>query len=76
MESVDISKKKLFVFCRKKVIRRIGRLNPLTNTRAMLKLNPYSAVLKRQAILSAQKRKLARNQEIAKKRGVSTCIFV
>lgn len=40
----------------KKVVRRVRRLNPLVNTRALLRLNPYAAVLKRQAILSAQKR--------------------
>lgn len=61
----------LFLISRKKVIRRVRRLNPLTNTRAMLKLNPYAAVVKRQAILSAQKRRLARFEELAKKRGVS-----
>lgn len=62
----------VFVFCvfRKKVVRRVRRLNPLTNTRAMLRLNPYAAVVKRQAILAAQKRKLAREEELAKKRGV------
>lgn len=57
-------------FYRKKVVRRVRRLNPLTNTRAMLRLNPYAAVLKRQAILQAEKRKLAREEELAKKRGV------
>lgn len=61
-------------FFRKKVVRRVRRLNPLTNTRAMLRLNPYAAVLKRQAILAAEKRKLAREEELAKKRGVS-CFF-
>lgn len=60
----------LFVFSRKKVIRRVRRFNPVTNTKAMLRLNPYAAVLKRQAILSAQKRKLSRDEELAKKRGV------
>lgn len=61
----------LLSFSRKKVVRRVRRLNPLTNTKAMLKLNPYAAVLKRQAILSAQKRKIARDAELAEKRGVS-----
>nr|QGW51997.1 ribosomal protein 4 [Henosepilachna vigintioctomaculata] len=54
----------------KKVVRRVRRLNPLTNTKAMLRLNPYAAVLKRQAILSAQKRQLQRAEILAKKRGV------
>lgn len=47
------------------------RLNPLANTRAMLKLNPYAAVLKREAILTAKKRQLLRDEALAKKRGVS-----
>ncbi|KAJ8913549.1 hypothetical protein NQ315_017100 [Exocentrus adspersus] len=55
----------------KKVVRRVRRLNPLTNTRAMLKLNPYAAVLKRQAILSAQKRQLLKDEQLAKKRGIT-----
>jgi len=55
----------------KKVIRRVRRLNPLTNTRAMLKLNPYAAVLKRQVILATQKRSLAREETLAKKRGIT-----
>lgn len=64
----------LFLFNRKKVIRRVRRKNPLTNTRALLRLNPYAAVLKRHAILSAEKRQNAREEVIAKKRGVSTPI--
>lgn len=66
----------LFFVCRKKVVRRVRRLNPLTNTRALLRLNPYAAVLKRQAILTAEKRKLAREQELAKKRGVSFLLSI
>lgn len=61
----------LFRLHRKKVVRRVRRLNPLTNAKALLRLNPYAAVLKRQAILSAQKRSLAREELLAKKRGVS-----
>lgn len=55
---------------RKKVVRRVKKLNPLTNTRAMLRLNPYAAVLKRAAILTAQKRQRERTVLLAKKRGV------
>ncbi|XP_066255305.1 large ribosomal subunit protein uL4 [Euwallacea similis] len=55
----------------KKVIRRVRRLNPLTNTKALIRLNPYAAVLKRQAILAGQKRSLAREELLAKKRGVT-----
>lgn len=42
---------------KKKVFRRVRRLNPLVNKRALVRLNPYAAVLKRRAILSAEKRK-------------------
>ncbi|XP_056630518.1 60S ribosomal protein L4 [Diorhabda carinulata] len=55
----------------KKVVRRVRRLNPLKNTKAMLKLNPYAAVLKREAILKNQKRQLAREEALAKKRGIT-----
>ncbi|XP_022899892.1 large ribosomal subunit protein uL4 [Onthophagus taurus] len=55
----------------KKIVRAVRRLNPLTNARAMLRLNPYAAVLKRQAILSEQKRKFARQEAVAKKRGIT-----
>lgn len=52
-------------------MRRVRRLNPLSNTKALLRLNPYAAVLKRQAILTAQRRQLLRDEQLAKKRGVS-----
>lgn len=58
-------------YCRKNVLRRVRRLNPLTNSRALLRLNPYAAVMKRQAILTNQKRKNERDVLIAQKRGVS-----
>lgn len=64
-----------FIFNRKKVVRRVRRLNALTNTRAMLRLNPYAAVLKRQAILATQKRQFQRDEALAKARGVSS-IFI
>lgn len=51
------------------------KLNPLTNTRAMLRLNPYAAVLKRAAILTAQKRQNAKDLLLAEKRGVSITIY-
>lgn len=53
------------------MVRRVRRLNPLANTRALLKLNPYAAVLKREAILAAKKRQLLRDEALAKRRGVS-----
>jgi large subunit ribosomal protein L4e len=60
------------LYCRKKVVRRMRRLNPLCNTRTLLRLNPYAAVLKREAILSPQKRQMGRDEMLAKKRKVST----
>ncbi|XP_015110845.1 60S ribosomal protein L4 [Diachasma alloeum] len=55
---------------RKQVVRSVKKLNPLSNTRAMLKLNPYAAVLKRSAILTARRRQRERELAIAAKRGV------
>ncbi|KAH9641066.1 hypothetical protein HF086_006346 [Spodoptera exigua] len=40
----------------KRVVRATRKLNPLTNSKAMLRLNPYSAVLRRKAILDQQRR--------------------
>ncbi|KAL1460888.1 hypothetical protein WDU94_012825, partial [Cyamophila willieti] len=52
-------------------VRRAKRkLNPLTNKRMMLKLNPYAQVQIRSAIISEEKRKLKREAELAKKRGL------
>lgn len=56
-------------------MRRVKKLNPLTNTRAMLRLNPYAAVLKRAAILTAQKRQREKDILLAEKRGVSLLIY-
>lgn len=56
---------------RRKVVRSVKKLNPINNTRALLKLNPYAAVLKRAAILTAQKRQNAKDLLLAEKRGVS-----
>uniref|UniRef100_A0A182IS08 Large ribosomal subunit protein uL4 C-terminal domain-containing protein n=1 Tax=Anopheles atroparvus TaxID=41427 RepID=A0A182IS08_ANOAO len=45
----------------KKVVHRhVRRLNPLTNTRQMVKLNPYAEVTKRRALLAAKLRKCER----------------
>lgn len=55
---------------KKKVVRSVKKLNPLTNTRAMLRLNPYAAVLKRAAILTARKRQQERDLLLAEKRGI------
>lgn len=79
MSNTDLSRllkseeiKKVLRAPQKKVVRKVRRLNPLTNVKAMMKLNPFAAVTKRQAILTAQKRRLAREELLAKKRGVST----
>ncbi|KZC05928.1 60S ribosomal protein L4, partial [Dufourea novaeangliae] len=56
---------------RKRVLRSVKKLNPLTNTRAMLRLNPYAAVLKRAAILTARKRQMERELLVAEKRGIT-----
>jgi len=37
---------------KKKIFRRVRRLNPLSNTRQLIKLNPYAEVLKRHALLA------------------------
>jgi len=55
---------------RKTQFRSVRRLNPLVNKRALVKLNPYAAVVKRRAILSAEARKHASNVEDAKRRGL------
>ncbi|XP_044266661.1 60S ribosomal protein L4 [Tribolium madens] len=63
--------KKVLRVPQKKVVRRVRRFNPLANTRAMLRLNPYAAVLKREAILSSQKRQASRDEILAKKRKIT-----
>jgi len=55
---------------KKKVFRHVRRLNPLVNKRALVRLNPYAAVLKRRAVLAAEKRKHEHALEDAKRRGV------
>lgn len=55
---------------KKKVFRRVRRLNPLTNTRQLIKLNPYAEVLKRRALLAAEKRKVNRVLLNAKRRNI------
>nr|NP_001298460.1 60S ribosomal protein L4 [Papilio polytes]BAM18952.1 ribosomal protein L4 [Papilio polytes] len=54
----------------KRVIRATRKLNPLTNTKAMLRLNPYSAVLRRKAVLDQQRKSNARALALAEKRGI------
>ncbi|CAB3368768.1 Hypothetical predicted protein [Cloeon dipterum] len=54
----------------KRPVRAVRKQNPLRNVRAMLKLNPYAAVLKRKAILTIQKKHLDKQEFLAKKTGV------
>lgn len=42
----------------------------------MLRLNPYAAVLKRSAILTAQRRQCEKEIALAEKRGVSVFVAV
>lgn len=55
---------------RKKQFRRVRRLNPLTNTRQLFKLNPYAEVLRRRAALAAQKRSIDKALNRAAKKKV------
>jgi len=55
----------------KQVHRRVRRLNPLVNKRALIRLNPYAAVVKRRAVLAAEKRKHERVVEDAKQRKIT-----
>ncbi|XP_058467398.1 large ribosomal subunit protein uL4 [Malaya genurostris] len=45
---------------KKAVHRHVRRLNPLTNTAQLVKLNPYAEVTKRRALLASKKRKYER----------------
>ncbi|CAG9119997.1 unnamed protein product [Plutella xylostella] len=54
----------------KRVTRATRKLNPLTNSKAMLRLNPFSAVLRRKAVLDQQRRNNIRALELAEKRGI------
>lgn len=55
---------------KKKIFRRVRRLNPLSNARQLIKLNPYAEVLKRRAIMASEKRKAARAIETARRRKI------
>merc|ERR1711944_194824 len=50
-------------------IRRVVKKNPLKNVRVMQRLNPYAAVAKRNAILTEEARKKAKEAAVAKRRG-------
>ncbi|XP_013389397.1 60S ribosomal protein L4 [Lingula anatina] len=51
--------------------RRVLKKNPLKNIRVMQKLNPYAAVMKRNALLTEEQRKKAKQAAINKKRGIA-----
>jgi len=53
----------------KKVTRAVVRTNPLKNIRTMLQLNPYAAVVKKNAELTAEKNLRAKAAAIAKQSG-------
>ncbi|XP_053698598.1 60S ribosomal protein L4 [Sabethes cyaneus] len=55
---------------KKTVHRHVRRLNPLTNTAQMVKLNPYAEVTKRRALLAAKKRKYERIVASCKARNI------
>nr|CAG4642594.1 EOG090X0822 [Evadne anonyx] len=60
-----------------KIVRRASvRRNPLTNMRALMKLNPYAAVLKKSAGKVAAARKAQKDAILAKKRGVKIATTV
>lgn len=56
---------------RKVIYRSVRRLNPLANTRQLIKLNPYAEVIKRRSYLANQKRKVEREIESAKRRKIT-----
>merc|ERR1711872_294898 len=52
--------------------RRVVKKNPLKNVRVMQRLNPYAAVAKRNAILTEEARKKAKEAAVAKRRGIES----
>merc|ERR1712133_124357 len=60
-----------------KLVRRASvRRNPLTNMRALMKLNPYSAVVKKSAAKVAAARQAQKAAILAKKRGIEVAYFI
>ena len=53
----------------RKVRRAVLKTNPLKNVRTLLQLNPYAAVLKKNAELGTERRKALKAAVIAKKSG-------
>jgi large subunit ribosomal protein L4e len=76
MANTDLSKllkseeiRKVLRAPNRKVTKAVRKTNPLKNIRAMIKLNPYSAVMKKNAELVARKNISAKAAVIAKKSG-------
>ena len=62
----------IFLLLSRKLVRRASiKRNPLTNMRALMKLNPYAAVVKKSASAVIAARMKAKDAALAKKRGVS-----
>jgi len=61
---------------KKRVLRAARKFNPIRNRSAYLRLNPFAAALKKNAIKLQQRRAKERAEALAKKRGVSTFFFV
>lgn len=52
--------------------RRVLKKNPLSNIRTMIRLNPYAAVQKRNALLTQEKQKKNKQRLLDQKRGIAT----
>jgi large subunit ribosomal protein L4e len=63
--------KKVLHAPKKAVHRSVRRLNPLKNTRQMVKLNPYAEVTRRRALLAKEKKKFADQVATATKKKVA-----
>lgn len=62
--------KKVLRAPKKAIHRSVRRLNPLKNTRQMVKLNPYAEVTRRRALLAKEKKKFADQLATAEKKKV------
>jgi large subunit ribosomal protein L4e len=63
--------KKVLNAPKKTVHRAVRRLNPLRNTRQLVKLNPYAAVTRRRALLAKEKKKFDDQIKTAEKKKVT-----
>lgn len=57
---------------KKDKMRKVLKKNPLKNIRTMVRLNPYAAVQKRNAILNEEKRKREKQRVLDQRRGIVT----